>query len=457
MPATVSIGRFQFDLDALVLYDEDRVVALPPLPAQILAMLVSARGGVVSASAIRDALWGDAAVEERNLNQQIYVLRRVLRDDARVSIENVPRRGYRLVVALDAAAEPAPSRGNMKRRSRWLAVAAIAAAIGLFVWVRAVTTTPGAANRDLALANYLSTSEGPDHLELAAAYYRSIIARGPNAAAYGGLAMVDVKRALALTGDRRSRAFETARSEATAALGGGGSDSNALTALGLIAAVYDRKCATAARFFNAAVAADPQDETPRTWRAKFLMSVGDFDVAGQDFRTMGEMAPTSGYAVGSFGEWLVLRHQYGKASDVLARAVALGNHPGYTRYWLAKADLLRGRNADALRLSNVLLGMYPNEASALVLRLQAEIAQGDRQAAEADFRTLIEIPKLALTDPVALASAEVALGHRDEALRVVRGYVASGAHDLDELGRLRSDPDLDAIRIARAPDAPISL
>lgn len=458
MSATVSIGRFQFDLDALVLYDGDRVVALPPLPAQILAMLVSARGDVVSTSAMRQALWGDTPVEERNLNQQIYVLRRALRDDARVTVENVPRRGYRIVVARDAAAAaPVPSAGNSWRVHPWAVAAAALVIAALFAWMRTGSTTPVAASRDLTLANYLANSEGPDHLDLAAAYYRSIIAHGANPAAYGGLAMVDVKRALGFTGSQRAHAFETARTEATIALRGSGSDSNALTALGLIAAIYDRKCGTAQRLLDAAVAADPQDETPRTWRAKFLMSVGDYDVAGEDFRTMGELSPTSGYAVGSFGEWLVLRHEYGKATSVLERAVALGNHPGYTRYWLAKADLLRGRYADALRLSNVLLGMYPDEASALVLRLRTEIAQGDRQNALADFRRLTQTRNIAMTDPVALASADVAMGRSRDALSVVRRYVASGAHDLDDLGRFRTDPDLDPLRIARVPDAPIPL
>jgi DNA-binding winged helix-turn-helix (wHTH) protein/Tfp pilus assembly protein PilF len=457
MPATVSIGRFQLDMDALVLYDGSRVVALPPLPAQILGMLARASGGVVSAAAIRDALWGDAPVEERNLNQQIYVLRRALRDDKRVQIENVPRRGYRLVVAVEApAAEPVPGRNPLAVPLRWAALALVAAAAIAF-WVRGGATAPGAANRDLQLANYLALSEGPEHLALAAAYYHAIIARNPNPVAYGGLAMVDVKRALEFTGTARSQAFETARDEATTALQGNGRDGNALTALGLYYAVYDRRCGVAIRYLDAAVAASPDDETTRTWRAKFLMSVGDFTGAGEDFQAIGQLAPTSGYAVGSFGEWLVLRHEYGKATDVLARALALGNHPGYTRYWLAKADLLRGRNAEALRLSNVLLGMYPNEASALVLRLRAEIAQGNRQSALADFRTLTQIPNVAVSDPVALASADVALGRSDDALGVVRRYVASGTHDLDELGRFRTDPDLDPIREARAPDAPIAL
>jgi len=47
------------------------------------------------------------------------------------------------------------------------------------------------------------------------------------------------------------------------------------------------------------------------------------------------------------------------------------------RYWLARAYDLRGLDADALRLANVLLGMYPNETSALVIRLRVEAREGE--------------------------------------------------------------------------------
>src|ERR1700687_4721469 len=99
MPGSVVIGRLRFDLDGLVLFDGSEIVPLAPLPAQMLAELVRADGDVVSAARMRKELWADAPIEDRNLNQQMYVLRRVLRRDPRVAIENVPRRGYRLVIA----------------------------------------------------------------------------------------------------------------------------------------------------------------------------------------------------------------------------------------------------------------------------------------------------------------------------------------------------------------------
>jgi tetratricopeptide (TPR) repeat protein len=147
-----------------------------------------------------------------------------------------------------------------------------------------------------------------------------------------------------------------------------------------------------------------------------------------------------------FGEWLVLKHEYARAIPVLAQALALGNHPGFTRYWLARAYLGRGLDANALQLSNVLLGMYPNEVSALVIRLRVEARHGDTRDALADFRQIERTKDVTVTDLVGLASAQIALGNVAGALHSVRRYLASGNHDIDTLARLRTDPDLAQLR-----------
>jgi tetratricopeptide (TPR) repeat protein len=414
----------------------------------MLAALVRAGGDVVSTAWMREALWGDAPVEERNLNQQIYMLRRVLRRDPRVTIENVPRRGYRLVVA-PVAAVPAPAAVPARVRRRSFLSLAACAAIALLAILLPPERPSLGADRDVALGNYLTTAEGPHHLDRAAAYYRDLVARYPGGAAgYGGLAIVDAKRALDAGTDlpRRQAAFMRGSAEAAMALSLNPKESNALTAFGIIAAVRDHCMQTARRMFDGAVAADPTAELPRTWRAKFLLSVGDFYAAGNDFRAISQIAPTSGYAVGLYGEWLLLHHNYARASEVLAQAVDLGNHPGFTRYWLAKAYYMQGRDAQALEVSNQLLGLYPGEASALVLRLRIEARDGDMRGALADYRQLREIRDPAQMDPIALASADVAMGKPTEALQTVRGYVSSGLHGIDEIGRIRTDPDFDSLR-----------
>jgi DNA-binding winged helix-turn-helix (wHTH) protein/Tfp pilus assembly protein PilF len=446
MPATVSIGRLRFDLDSHVLYDGNEIVPLAPLPSRMLEELVRADGDVVAATWMRHALWGDAAVEDRNLNQQMYVLRRALRRDPRVAIENVPRRGYRLVIAPAPVLQPA-----RRARSHWGVAAVVLAAVVLVPVTLSRIAQPEPAaepvNRDLALANYLATSEGPDHLDQAARHYRVLISSAPNnGAGYGGLALVDAKIALGSVGTPRSHYFDEARMEAAAAIRRDANESDALTALGIIASVRDHRTDIATQMFDAAVAADPTAESPRAWRGKFRLSIGEFNEAGCDFRTVSKDAPTSGYAVGLLGEWLVLDRDYVNASAVLSQALDLGNHPGFARYWLARSYYMRGLDAQALQLSNQVLALYPGEASALALRLRVEESLGDTRAAAADLAQIEEIRDPNQVDPIALASADVAMGKRAQALKAIQRYESSDLSGLDEIARIRTDPDFDSLR-----------
>jgi tetratricopeptide (TPR) repeat protein len=438
----VPIGRLRFDVDSLVLNDGSQIVSLAPLPARMLAELLRADSGVVSTARMRKVLWDDAPIEDRNLHQQMYVLRRALRRDPSIAIENVPHRGYRLVIVPAAVATP------WWRRGLGFAWAYVAIAL-LVVLMRAQQSKAEQVlfSRDLAAGNYLLTSEGADHLDRAAVYYHDLISLDPHdGAGYGGLAIIDAKRAVALAGTPRADAFATAQSEADAALQRNAKESNALTALGILASVHYHQTATAMRMFDEAVTADPTAESPRAWRGKFLLSIGEFKEAGRDFRLNSQNVPTSGSAVGTYGEWLVLDHEYVRASAVLSQAVGLGNHPGFTRYWLARSYLMRGLDSQALQLSNVLLALYPNEPAAIVLRLRIEARHGEMRAALADFQGIEQVRTPNQIDPLAIASADVAMGKRCEAVRTLQFYMSSGWLGLDEIDRILTDPDFDSLR-----------
>jgi tetratricopeptide (TPR) repeat protein len=310
--------------------------------------------------------------------------------------------------------------------------------------------TASAADRELVLGNYLAMSEGPDHLRRAARYYNDLIAHAPqDGAAYGGLSMVDVQDAFQFTGNSQMKLLAKAKREAQIALRSNPTDSNALTSLGLVTGAQEKRPDDALRYFNAAVAAEPLGELPRLWRAKYLLSLGDMAGAGRDFRFLSQNVPTSGYAVGQYGKWLVLNREYAQAIPVLEQAVALGSHPGFTRYWLARAYYMRGLDADAQRMANVLLNMYPAETTALVVRMHVEARRGDVRDAVADFRTIERAQAVAFNDPVGLAAAQIAMGNVGAAARTVRRYLASGNRNIDTISLLRTDPDLAPLRRSR--------
>jgi len=97
-------GRFSLDANDRMLLCDGRRVPLPPKVLQTLLILVRHRGRIVEKTFLMEAVWPDNVVEEANLAQHIFMLRRVLGDSADEPrfIETVPGRGYRFVASIDS-------------------------------------------------------------------------------------------------------------------------------------------------------------------------------------------------------------------------------------------------------------------------------------------------------------------------------------------------------------------
>jgi DNA-binding winged helix-turn-helix (wHTH) protein/tetratricopeptide (TPR) repeat protein len=78
---------------------DGEIIALTPKATDILALLVMSAGRVVEKDDLLKEVWADTFVEDANLTQNIFTLRRALGDDRAVPkyIETVARRGYRFI------------------------------------------------------------------------------------------------------------------------------------------------------------------------------------------------------------------------------------------------------------------------------------------------------------------------------------------------------------------------
>ena len=105
MPDLVRFGPFALNLETADLHGSRGCTRLPDQQFRILQMLLERAGGVVSRDEIRCALWPNGTVVEwdRSINAAMLKLRSALREtsDKDGHIETVPRRGYRLLVALE--------------------------------------------------------------------------------------------------------------------------------------------------------------------------------------------------------------------------------------------------------------------------------------------------------------------------------------------------------------------
>ena len=90
-----------------MLLRDDRLVPLPPKALSTLLVLVRHMGHVLEKDFLLAEVWPNEIVEEGNLAQQIFMLRKALGDTKGKSIyiETIPRRGYRFLGAVQRAVE----------------------------------------------------------------------------------------------------------------------------------------------------------------------------------------------------------------------------------------------------------------------------------------------------------------------------------------------------------------
>jgi Tol biopolymer transport system component/DNA-binding winged helix-turn-helix (wHTH) protein len=103
-------GPFRICVAERVLRREDRIVPLTPKCFDTLLVLAQHGGSVVGKEELIRAVWPDSFVEEGNLSQNIFTLRKTLGGTAEGEqyIQTIPKRGYRLAVPV-AESGPAGS------------------------------------------------------------------------------------------------------------------------------------------------------------------------------------------------------------------------------------------------------------------------------------------------------------------------------------------------------------
>jgi len=94
--------EFRLDAERLKLLRAGELLSLPPKAIELLLLLIERQGQIVEKDFLMTALWSDAIVEESNLTQNIYLLRKALGKtaDGQSFIETHSKRGYRFVPAV---------------------------------------------------------------------------------------------------------------------------------------------------------------------------------------------------------------------------------------------------------------------------------------------------------------------------------------------------------------------
>ena len=95
-------GPFRIDTRQRVLLRDSEPVRLPLKCFKTLLVLVENSGHVIGRSELVEQVWPNTFVEEGNLTQQVFTLRKVLGADenGRQYIETFPKLGYRFAATV---------------------------------------------------------------------------------------------------------------------------------------------------------------------------------------------------------------------------------------------------------------------------------------------------------------------------------------------------------------------
>ena len=258
---TYSFGEFTLDTRERQLLAAGRAVAVPPKAFDVLALLVSRAGRLVSKQDLLDAVWPGSNVEEGILAVHVSNLRKALGDagpDHRF-IETVARTGYRF-------------RGDVARR-------AAREHAHLMPWpVGPLASQPEVYELVGQGRAHLLTYARSDVPKAVDAFRRAIALDGTYAAAHAGLARACCAQA-ELRVIPHAEAYVEARNAALRALAMDDANADAQVALGAVLFLSDWNWMGARRCLERAMELDPTHIEGLLLYGRLLEALGEFDRA----------------------------------------------------------------------------------------------------------------------------------------------------------------------------------
>lgn len=450
-------GPLQLDDARLLLLDRGTPLPIGPKVVETLLALIEHPGEVFPKSDLLARIWPEGYVDEANLAQNIYVLRKTLRAHWEMeAIETIPRRGYRFVAPVVrremARPEPAAARRPAVARWRSLAIAASFALVAVFGGTKlasgiapgdATSSNVAAQNARLyTIGRYYWNLRTKDGIAKSVEYFSRIVASDPHdARGYAGLALANAIMADYGYGNAPAKVdIARARAYARRALSYDPNDGDAYAVLGMIASgtmkATPAQIARALADLRRAIALDPSSGSAHEWYGIALLQQGHVSEAYAELERAAQLDPLSVATAAWLGTTAYLERHYGDAIAYAQETLDLSPQrpDAYETLGLAYEALGDDARAKATfhRMSAACAKCAPQAAALLAPLLARENRMGEARAQLAIAQ--LHAKEVAPQD---LAVAFAAVGDRETALTWLR--------------RSRLDDDYAAAYIAHDP------
>ncbi len=403
------VGPFRLNADRLTLSHNGRAVSLGPRVLETLLALVERAGNVVPKEALLDRVWPEGFVEEANLSQNIYVLRKTFRSyGCANSIETVPREGYRLTVSIRHEREMRPWFDRLTMTKR-VAAAALSVMFGITSLLllasydsahrpQATSRLTESGARAYEIGRYYWNLRTWDSVEKSIGYFSRVIDTDPNdARGYAALADANITMADYCYGTHRPVVY-LARAEAyaTKALALDPNSAQAHAALGFLA-LHRNQTADAMTELRRSIALDSSYAPAHEW----------------------------------IGIALVRNAQLGQGLRELKTASRLDPLSVSTAAWLGSVAFANGRFADAILYSRQALELAPQRTDALTTIGEAYEARGDMDHAIDAFKRYAAIDPYYRAQAAALLARAYAVDGRMPEARAELSYARAHSGEVD--------------------------
>jgi DNA-binding winged helix-turn-helix (wHTH) protein/tetratricopeptide (TPR) repeat protein len=451
----------------------ERPIELGPKPLELLALFLERPGELLTKDAILESLWPGVVVQEGNLAQQVYVLRKTLAASVNGDlIVTVPRRGYRFVAEVRLLdAPPGETNQNVDETSRsvsetnrtlgepyrnakgtsnlgafslaadWrprplrMALATVLVALTVTcvdlvyhpysqtpsVSSSAISALPPDAQRAYRLARYFYNQPPWKDMRRARDGFREVIRLAPRSPlGYAGLADVEFRMAEYDPAAPTKATGDIGRAFALQALRLGPESAEAHTSYGCWLDWFGSSPRAAAREFERAIALDPTRAEPHLWYGTRAMYEGEFARSIAQLKEASRLDPTSFLVWRTLGMAYYYSQHYREAIPQFQQAIALYPGSDVSRLHIALALEQTGQARRALPILEHLTTREFNKVQLRAWIAYCRAKQGEQNEAASEADRIARSPERKLVAPNSLAAVYVAAGRTRAAVALLQ-------------------------------------